>query len=69
MDEKTQETIISQVLDAVKIVEDKFRKIQENPALHGAENGFSKDELKLLERLISITGEVSIATDAIIKRY
>jgi hypothetical protein len=63
------ENEIKQVLLAVKTVEEKYRKIQENPALNGAENGFTADELELLGKLIGLCGEVNIAGDAILKRY
>ena len=60
---------INQVLLAIKTVEEKYRKIQENPALHGAENGFTADELEKFSKLIDLCGEVNIAGDAILKRY
>ena len=59
---------ITQVLLEINLVKEKFQKIQENPALYGSENGFSSDELKLLDKLICLVGEINIATDAIIKR-
>jgi len=60
---------IMNALLAIRNVEDKFRKIQENPALYGAKNGLTTEELKILEKLISVSGEANIAADAIIKRY
>jgi len=60
---------IMQVLLAIKTVEEKFRKIQENPALYGAENGLTADEHELLGKLIGLCGEVNIAGDVILKRY
>jgi len=60
---------ILQVLSEIKTVEEKFRKIQENPALNGAENGLTADEIELLNKLIGLCGEVNIAGDAILKRY
>jgi len=60
---------IIQTLLAIKTVEEKFRKIQENPALHGSENGLTADEHELLGKLIDLCGEVNIAGDAILKRY
>jgi len=63
------ENEIIKVLLAVRTVEEKFRKIQENPALNGAENGFTAEENKLIGQLIDLCGEVNIAGDAILKRY
>jgi hypothetical protein len=60
---------IKKVLLAIRTVEDKFRKIQENPALHGAENGLTAHEQELLGKLINLCGEVNIAGDVILKRY
>jgi hypothetical protein len=60
---------IMHVLSAVKTVEEKYRKIQENPALNGAENGLTAYEIELLGKLIGLCGEVNIAGDAILKRY
>jgi hypothetical protein len=60
--------IITQALLECKKVEEKFRNIQENPALYGAEKGFSSSELEVLEKLIKYMGEANIAVDAIIKR-
>jgi hypothetical protein len=59
---------IVRALVAIREVEEKFRKIQENPALNGAENGFTTQELELLERLIELCGEANIAGDVITKR-
>jgi hypothetical protein len=67
MENKTQ-TLITRTLMEIRTVEDKFRKIQENPALYGAENGFTAHEAETLEKLISISGEINIAADEIIKR-
>jgi tRNA C32,U32 (ribose-2'-O)-methylase TrmJ len=61
---------VVRTLVAIREVEDKFSKIQENPALFGAENdGLTMQELGLLEKLIELSGEVNIAGDAILKRY
>lgn len=60
---------IKKVLLAIRTVEDKFRKIQGNPALHGAESGLTAHEQELLGKLIDLCGEVNIAGDAISKRY
>jgi hypothetical protein len=60
--------IITQTLIGIKTVEEKFRKIQENPALNGAENGLTSHEVEILEKLISLSGEASIAADEISKR-
>jgi len=62
------ENEIMEVLLAIKTVEEKFRKIQGNPALNGAENGLTTDEQELLSKLIGLCGEVNIAGDAILKR-
>jgi hypothetical protein len=45
MDEAKQNLLLSQTLAAILTVEEKFKKIQENPALYGAENGFTAGEL------------------------
>jgi len=60
---------IIQVLLATQTVEEKFRKIQENPAMNGVENGLTANEHELLGKLIGLCGEVNIAGDAILKRY
>jgi hypothetical protein len=67
MDKETQ-NIINKVLIEIKTVEEKFRKIQENPALNGAEYGLTAHEHELLEKLISLVGEANIAADEIVKR-
>jgi len=67
MDKKTQ-VIISKTLSDIKIVEEKFSIIQENPALYGAENGLTAHEVETLEKLLSYLDAVNIAADAIIKR-
>ena len=59
---------ITQVIISIKSVEEKFRKIQKNPSLYGAEYGLTTEEHELLEKLIYVSGEVNIAADAIIKR-
>ena len=60
---------IMQVLLEIKNIEERFSKIQENPALYGPENGFTEDELKKLDLIISLIGESSISATAILKRY
>jgi hypothetical protein len=60
--------IIARTLMAIKEVEENFRKIQENPALYGAENGLTSEKLELLEKIIALCGEVNIAGDAIGRR-
>jgi hypothetical protein len=60
--------IITQALLVIKTVEEMFRRIQENPALYGAENGLTSQEMEILEKLISLIGEVNIAADTISKR-
>jgi len=59
---------VTQALIEIRNVEEKFRKIQENPALNGAENGFTNQELKILQQLINSIGVANIAADAILKR-
>jgi tetratricopeptide (TPR) repeat protein len=58
---------IAKTLVASRKVEEKFSKIQNNPALNGAENGFTQQELELLNKIIELCGEVNIAGDAISK--
>jgi hypothetical protein len=61
---------IGQTLVAIREVEEKFAKIQENPARYGAENGgLTAQEIDLLEKLITLIGEVNLAGSAILKRY
>lgn len=67
MDKKTQ-TLINQTLLEIKTVEEKFSKIQKNPALYGAENGLTTHELETLEKLIGQLGVANITLDAILKR-
>jgi hypothetical protein len=59
---------ILQTLIAIRAVEEKFAKIQENPALNGSENALSREEMELLEKLITLCGEVNLAGDAITRR-
>jgi len=66
--DKVTKKLISQTLAEIKIVEEKFSKIQENPALYGAENGLTAHELETLEKLLSQIGAANIAADAIINR-
>ena len=67
MSKKTH-VLISQALVGIQAVVEKFRKIQENTALHGAENGLTTKELEILEKLIERTGEANLAADTILKR-
>jgi len=67
MDKETQ-VIITTTLSEFKVVEEKFSKIQENPALNGTENGLTAHEVETLEKLLSQLDAVNIAADAIIKR-
>ncbi|GHT87101.1 hypothetical protein FACS1894137_13720 [Spirochaetia bacterium] len=60
--------IIKQTIISISTVEKKFRKIQENPALNGAENGLTADEQEILEKLIALCGEASTAGDEIARR-
>jgi hypothetical protein len=59
---------IAQLLVTIRDVEEKFAKIQENPALNGAENGLTNKECEMLEKLIVLSGEANLAANAIIKR-
>ena len=67
IDEETQ-NLITKALIEIRIVEEKFKKIQENPALHGAENGLTAEQLEILKKLISMVGEINIAADEIMKK-
>jgi hypothetical protein len=67
MDKETQD-LIAKALAGIKTVEEKFRKIQENPALNGAEYGLTAQQQESLEKLISLAGEANIAADEILKR-
>jgi hypothetical protein len=60
--------IITQAFNNIKDVEEKFARIQENPALYGAENGLTNQECELLKKLIASIGEANLAADAILKR-
>lgn len=59
---------IAQLLIKLREVEEKFRNIQENPSLNGAENGLTDEENGMLEKLIVYCGEVNLAGDAIARR-
>lgn len=61
--------ILTQALVEMNGVEEKFRKIQENPALYGAENGLTAEELTLLEKLRAVVGEANLAATEILKRH
>jgi hypothetical protein len=67
MNKETQD-LISKTLTEIRTVEEKFRKIQENPALNGAEYGLTAQEQESLKKLISLAGEANIAADAILRR-
>jgi hypothetical protein len=67
MDKETQD-LIAKTLTEIQTVEEKFRKIQENPALNGAEYGLSAQQQESLEKLISLAGEANIAADEILRR-
>jgi hypothetical protein len=60
---------IAQILVGIKIVEEKFAKIQENPSLYGSENGLTNKEVEILDKLIEYIGVAGIAADSILKRY
>ena len=66
--EKETGNLIINVLLEIKTVEEKFRKIQKNPALYGAENGLSSSEHKTLEKLISQIGEINLAANEIFNK-
>lgn len=68
MDKQTQEGLITKTLIEIRNVEEKFRKILENPALYGAENGLTNEQVELLGRLISLAGEANLAADVILKK-
>ena len=60
--------IIKKMLLEIKLVEDKYRGILENPALFVSENGgLSTEQYDLLLKLISLCGDVNLAGDVIIK--
>jgi|GEM_PF-5881035 len=59
---------IIKILLEIKIVEEKFRKTQENSALYGFENGMTSEEIKILDKIINLIGEVNLAADTILKR-
>jgi len=63
-----QNNLITQALIEIKRVEEKFCKIQENPAMNGATFGLTAHEQVILEKLIALCGEVNIAGDSISKR-
>jgi hypothetical protein len=56
-------------LSEIREVEEKFRKIQENPALYGAEYALTPHELEIIEKVINLSGEINIAGKEILKRY
>jgi hypothetical protein len=60
--------IIAQALIGIKNVEEKFARIQENPALYGSENGLTNQEHETLEKLIALIGEANLAANAILNR-
>jgi acetone carboxylase gamma subunit len=66
---ETNWRLIANTVIAIRDVEEKFRKIQENPALHGAELGLTAQEHEMLEKVIKYCGEVAIAGDAIVRRH
>jgi hypothetical protein len=67
MDTSSWKTIAN-AIPAIREVEEQFAKIQENPALYGAENGFTAERLELLNQLITLCGETSFAGKEIMKR-
>jgi hypothetical protein len=67
MDDTSWKTIAETIAD-LREVEEQFAKIQENPALYGAGNGFTTEKLALLDQLIELCGAVSFAGKEITKR-
>jgi len=63
-----QSDLIFRTLMEIKRVEEKYRKIQENPAMNSTTNGLTAHEQEILEKLIALCDEVNIAGDAISKR-
>jgi hypothetical protein len=64
----TSQKTIAKTLTAVRKVEEQFARIQENPALYGAEDGFTAEELAILEQLITLCGEAGLAGKEIGRR-
>jgi hypothetical protein len=62
-------SLIAKTLVSIKEVEEKFAKIQKNPALFGAENGLTAHEVEILDKLIILNGEAMLAADAISRRF
>jgi hypothetical protein len=60
--------LICKTHEEIRIVEESFRKIQENPAQHGTENALTRNQLQLLEKLIAVCDEVVIAGNEICNR-
>ena len=67
LDEETLHSI-TQFLNDMDTVKEKFRKIQENPDLYNPENSLSTEEQELLEKLLNIVGASSIAGNEISER-
>ena len=59
---------ITQALLDLRDLEERFRKILENPALNGAEYGFTTEEHEKLEKLVALVGQATIAGNEICKR-
>jgi hypothetical protein len=60
--------VILQTLISIRKVEEKFARIQKNPALYGAENGLTPQEIETLDKLIAMNSEAMLAADAISRR-
>lgn len=60
---------ITQALREIQDLEERFRKILENPALNGAEYGFTADEHEKLEKLRGLVGELAIAGNEIMRKF
>ena len=60
---------ITRALVELRDLEERFRKILENPALNGAEYGFTTDEHEKLEKLVGLVGEAAIAGNEIMRKF
>jgi hypothetical protein len=59
---------IAKTIVAVRKVEEQFAKIQENPALHSAENSLTDEGQTILDQLITLCGAANIAGKEIGRR-
>jgi hypothetical protein len=67
MDDSTWKTL-AKASTVLREIEEQFAKIQENPALYGAENGFNAERLELLDQVTTQCGVVNIAGKEIARR-